>query len=185
MSSEESFDYGGGEQEYEDEPSYEASILAEGEGGDEDSPGGSEESFGGDESPAGSEESPGGRSPGEGEIEYAQTFADIQRTGGAVKTKESKASRTPEQAAVDKAQGILSGESMYENVRENEKNKILALVERVPNVERCSIEVLVPALLFKVKGLALKKDFGAFFKRVQGIEAADLLRYIRQYSELK
>jgi hypothetical protein len=159
-----------------------------------DSPGGSSDddgSFGGDETPGGEDEA--GSPGGEGEdINFGETFGDRQRTGGgALKVGKgfeggAKASRSAEQAASEKAQGILSGETMYSGVKEQEKDKILALINRIQNIERCSIEVLVSALLFKVRRLDPKKDFQKFFKTyAEGIQAADLLRYIRQYESLK
>lgn len=150
-----------------------------------------EGSFGGEDTPGG--EASAGESPGaEGEdINFGETFGDRQRTGGgALKAGTgfmggTKAGRSAEQAAAEKAQGILSGENMYAGVKDSEKDKILALISRIPNIERCSIEVLIPALLFRVRRLDQKKDFAAFFKKLEDIQAADLLRYIRQYSSLK
>lgn len=184
MSSEESFDYGGGGYEYGSEPEEDPRETMGGrEEGSIGEFSGSEDGDG-DVSEAESVEEQPER---EGEIEYGETFADIQRTaGGAIKTAAGvgggKAGRTPEQAALEKAQGIITGENMYSGVTESEKERILSLISKIPNVERCSIEVLVPALLFKVKKLDLQKNFSTFFKSLEGIEAADLLRYIRQYA---
>jgi len=179
MSDDESLSFGGG---YDDgldfgDDQYDGGGYAGG-----GSPGGSSDeggSFGDEESVGGDEVgSPGG--DGE-DINFGETFGDRQRTGGgALKVGRgfeggAKASRSADQAASEKAQGILSGE-----------DKIISLISRIQNVERCSIEVLIPALLFKVRRLDLKKDFQKFFKSyAEGIQAADLLRYIRQYDSLK
>lgn len=190
MSDDESLSFGGG---YDDgldfgDDQYDGGGYAGG-----GSPGGSSDeggSFGDEESVGGDEVgSPGG--DGE-DINFGETFGDRQRTGGgALKVGRgfeggAKASRSADQAASEKAQGILSGENMYSSVKEPEKDKIISLISRIQNVERCSIEVLIPALLFKVRRLDLKKDFQKFFKSyAEGIQAADLLRYIRQYDSLK
>lgn len=187
MSDDDSFDYGNGDG-FEDELSYEEGDSDYGSPGDDDgSP-----SYG--KSPG--DESPGGYA-GEGDLgeeglNFGETFADIERTGGgAIKTGAgfmggAKAARSAEQAAAEKAQGILAGENMYSDVKQGEKDKILSLISRVPNVERASIEVLIAALLFKVRRIELSaKNFQTFYKNLEGIEAADLLRYIRQYSDLK
>lgn len=131
----------------------------------------------------------------EEEINFGETFSDKQRTaGGAINISSmggytAKAGRSAEQAALEKARGILEGENMYTGVKDHEKTKILTLISHVERVERCSIEILVLALLFKVRSLNLKKDFASFYKMFNpkelNIQAADLVRYIRQYSNLK
>jgi hypothetical protein len=179
--SDDSFEYGG-----ENGDSFEFS-REDGSNGDSSEGDSGEKDFSDEESP---KENYKGEDAEEG-LNFGETFSDIQRTGqGSIKEgggffKGTKSARSIEQAASEKAQGILSGEDMYSNVKEGEKDKILSMISRIENIDRCSIEVLIPALLFKVRRLELQKDFQSFYKKLEGIEAEDLLRYIRQYSSLK
>ncbi len=130
-----------------------------------------------------------GGSPGEGEINFGETFKDKQRTaGGALKiggggvSGAAKSTRTAEDAATDRARGILAGEKMYDDLKSNEKESIIIKIANLENVGRYSVDILIPAFLFIIRKLNLKKDFASFFKNIKGIEAVDLVRYIRMLS---
>lgn len=121
------------------------------------------------------------------EIDFKEGFGDRERTkGGALQAgggilHGSKARRTAEDAAREKAEGIMSGENMYSalGLEKKEREKIINLILNTPHVERLAIEVYIPALLFTLRKLDPEKDFKPFFKKTEGLEAVDLLRYIR------
>lgn len=145
--------------------------------------------------------SEGGESPGQNfgdggdenpELNFGEEFKDRQRTAGGdikaggpgTKTRFEKSMRSAEDAAIEKARGILGSETSYDakhlDVKESEKEKITTLISKIEHVERFSIEVLTAALLFKIRRLDLGKDFEKFSKKMDStINPFDLIRYIR------
>jgi hypothetical protein len=157
---EEGFDYGEGESEaeiggYEDEKSEGEEDVGEDIGGGDD------------------EEGP----------DFKSTYADFQRTaGGAIGTGVSriqKSKRSVQEAAQDKAKGILNDGSYDQIVESDEKQKVYNTIAKIDNIERYNIETLVPAIIFVNKGYSLDKNFKSFFKKLTDINNFDLIRYIR------
>ena len=182
-------DNGDGGPDYGDEERY-AGGGAEGGGGNNSDDGGNSSSSGGSSSGSSSSDEAGDReggSDGEGNIDFGGDFRDLERTkGGALQAggpslHGSKSRRSPEDAAKEKADGIMSGEKMYSTLglTSKERESIKERIYKTPNIERLSIEVYVLSLLFSIRKLDVKKDFVSFFKKTDGIEAVDLLRYIR------
>jgi len=172
-------DNGGGEEYFEDEfGGVEEERMYEQEGDEEDQGiGGDEE---GEEDFVG-EEYMGGESPG-GEVEFKETFADLQRTaGGAIGAGVSgikKSRRSAQDAAQDKARGVLN-DDMYDWVKEDDKRKVYNKMAKMSNIERYNVETLIPAILFQIQGYSLDKNFNSFYKKLTDINKLDLIRYIR------
>lgn len=114
--------------------------------------------------------------------DFKSTFADFERTaGGAVGTGVSriqKSKRSPQDAAQDKAKGILNDGS-YDWIESNEKEKVYRKIGKIDNIERYNIETLVPAIIFVNKEYDLHKNFSSFYKKLFEINKLDLIRYIR------
>ena len=169
--------------DYGDEDRYAGGGAGGGGGGSSDDDGGS-----GDEDGNSSIDISDLSNDGDGdEIDFKEGFGDRERTkGGALQAgggilHGSKARRTAEDAAREKAEGIMSGENMYSalGLEKKEREKIINLILNTPHVERLAIELYIPALLFTLRKLVPEKDFKPFFKKTEGLEAVDLLRYIR------
>jgi hypothetical protein len=178
--------FGGGS--FEEEDRYYGGDFGEEEGfeGGEDFGDGSDGEIGGyeDEKSDGGEEDIGGGSGGgsDNEQDFKSTYADFERTaGGAIGTgvsKIQKSKRTAQDAAQDKAKGILN-DGTYDWIEADEKQKVYNKMNKIENIERYNIETLVPAIIFVHKGYSLDKNFKSFFKKLTDINEFDLIRYIR------
>jgi len=120
--------------------------------------------------------------------DYKATFADTQRTaGGAIGTGVSriqKSKRSAQDAAQDKAKGMLNDET-YSWVTPDDKLMVYNKMAKIDNIERYNIETLVPAILFVGQQRKLDKNFNSFYKKLFEVNKLDLIRYIRMLETLQ
>src|SRR4029078_2383712 len=99
--------------------------------------------------------------------------------------------RTPEDAALEKAQGIMSG-TTYAFLERSEQNAVLDLVKNHKGFQVANINVLLAAGAWRVSNpkRALpesSKEISIFLKKVADSEVhpVDLVRYIRAIDAAK
>lgn len=128
---------------------------------------------------------------GEGEdIEFAQEYKQLQQIGserrstlGTVGLSEGlqKAQRSPEEATLDQVEGVIS--SMYSEMSETLRQKVITKVEKIKGVYLYNVDVLVLAAIWTVEGKELNKEnletFLTKYKDRADFNPIDLVRYIR------
>lgn len=129
-----------------------------------------------------------------GDLDFKPDFKQLQqlsfgRPGADIpgfKQNIQKAMRSPEEAAVEQAYGILNS-GPYIILNEHQIEVVIKKVQKVKNLHLMNMEILVAAIVWKNVGLGGsqpgkldKKNLGLFSSKVAPtVGPIDLLRYIR------
>lgn len=130
---------------------------------------------------------------GDEDLDFTLSYKQMQQLSGdggkgtnlapGASEKKQKLLRTPEEIVVDQIRGILSDDLYTNSVTNVKKKGIIEYAETLKNVTLMNLEILVPAILWKINEYSLdKKNYSDFCKKYNIVDVVSLLTYIRMLS---